>query len=457
VRYHAERVADECASVKGVFHMSVVERFQGMRTVRTVRWLVLPWLALVYIWGTRAGRGSVPIGAVHLPGVLPPAVVGQTLPLFTALMLLHAALYAVSLVVTLGGRGRIVYTAAQGLLVLLMGLLLSNWSLVMALYLALEIDSIILLERPRPVVSAASSYLALFVLTYLVRISPVFGTPGGEDSAGVALFVAGVTAFVVLYSQRASAYERSQALVNDLESAQAQLAASAARIEALTLQAERQRIARELHDTVTQGLAGLIMQLEAADARLAAHDPARAREIVQQAMVRARSAFTAARYAIEGLREGEEATGHTNVLNAVQDEIARFSAETAIVCESDLDGLAHLPPALHDPILRVIGEGLVNITRHARAHHAWIHVARDARTVDVEVRDDGVGFDPAAGDARGHYGLLGLRERARLAGGSLDVRNGPDGGVALRLSLPSAAAETVERVERRERTNGGEI
>jgi len=370
VRYHAERVADECASVKGVFHMSVVERFQGMRTVRTVRWLVLPWLALVYIWGTRAGRGSVPIGAVHLPGVLPPAVVGQTLPLFTALMLLHAALYAVSLVVTLGGRGRIVYTAAQGLLVLLMGLLLSNWSLVMALYLALEIDSIILLERPRPVVSAASSYLALFVLTYLVRISPVFGTPGGEDSAGVALFVAGVTAFVVLYSQRASAYERSQALVNDLESAQAQLAASAARIEALTLQAERQRIARELHDTVTQGLARLIMQLEAADARLAAHDPARAREIVQQAMVRARSAFTAARYAIEGLREGEEATGHTNVLNAVQDEIARFSAETAIVCESDLDGLAHLPPALHDPILRVIGEGLVNITRHARAHHA---------------------------------------------------------------------------------------
>lgn len=452
MRYHAERVADECASVKGVFHMSVVERFQGMRTVR---WLVLPWLALVYIWGTRAGRGSVPIGAVHLPGVLPPAVVGQTLPLFTALMLLHAALYAVSLVVTLGGRGRIVYTAAQGLLVLLMGLLLSNWSLVMALYLALEIDSIILLERPRPVVSAASSYLALFVLTYLVRISPVFRTPGREDSAGAALFVAGVTAFVVLYSQRASAYERSQALVNDLESAQAQLAASAARIEALTLQAERQRIARELHDTVTQGLAGLIMQLEAADARLAAHDPARAREIVQQAMVRARSAFTAARYAIEGLRE--EATGHTNVLNAVQDEIARFSAETAIVCESDLDGLAHLPPALHDPILRVIGEGLVNITRHAHAHHAWIHVARDARTVDVEVRDDGVGFDPAAGDARGHYGLLGLRERARLAGGSLDVHNGPDGGVTLRLSLPSAAAETVARVERRERTSGGEI
>ena len=135
--------------------------------------------------------------------------------------------------------------------------------------------------------------------------------------------------------------------MNDLESARAQLAASAARIEDLTLQAERQRIARELHDTVTQGLAGLIMQLEATDARLAARDPDRAREIVRQAMVRARSAFTAARYVIEDLREiedlCEEAAGHTSVLSAVQDEIARFSAETAIVCESDLDGLARLP------------------------------------------------------------------------------------------------------------------
>jgi len=439
----------------------MVER---LHDARSVRWLVLPWLALVYSWGTSEGRSS--IGAVRLPGVPPLAVVGQTLSLFTALMLLHAALYAVSLIVTLDGRGRTVYVAAQGLLVLIMGVLLSNWSLVMALYLALEIDIIILLERPRPVVAAASTLLALFMLTYLARISPVFAASGREtsDGAGVALFVAGVTAFVVLYSQRAYAYERSQALVNDLESARAQLAASAARIEDLTLQAERQRIARELHDTVTQGLAGLIMQLEATDARLAARDPDRAREIVRQAMVRARSAFTAARYVIEDLREiedlCEEAAGHTSVLSAVQDEIARFSAETAIVCESDLDGLARLPPALHDPILRVIGEGLVNITRHARAHHAWIRVARDARTVEVEVRDDGVGFDPAAGAARGHYGLRGLRERAHLAGGVLDVRRGPEGGVALRLSLPCASAvetatATAAGADGRGRASGG--
>jgi len=197
-----------------------------------------------------------------------------------------------------------------------------------------------------------------------------------------------------------------------------------------------------LHDTVTQGIAGLIMQLEATDARLAAHDPARAREIVQQAMVRARSAFTAARHAIEGLREEEARPPH--LIDAVRDELVRFGAETTIVCASDLDGLAHLPPALHDPILRAIGEGLVNIARHARARHAWVCVARRAGTVEVEVRDDGVGFNPVAVAARGHYGLLGVRERARLAGGGLEVISGPGQGSVLRLSLPCASAPEPE-------------
>ncbi len=419
---------------------NVIARLHG---ARAARWLVLLWLALVYVWA-RYGEGPT-IHDIPLLGSLP---VGGIVPadrLFTGLMLLHAALYGVSLATTLRGRGRIVYVGAQGLLVVIVALTLSNRSLVMALFLALTVDAIILLQRPRPVVVAVSVYLALFLLACALQLIHAVSTNGRETTAvgDVVLFVVGVASFVVLYSQRAYAYERSQVLVNDLESAHAQLAASAARIEELTLLAERQRIARELHDTVTQGIAGLIMQLEATDARLAAHDPARAREIVQQAMVRARSAFTAARHAIEGLRDGEGRPA--SLIDAVQDEIAHFGAETRIACESDLEGLAHLPPALHDPILRVIGEGLVNIARHARARQAWVCVARRAETVEVEVRDDGVGFNPVAMAARGHYGLLGVRERARLAGGSLEVISGADQGSVLRLSLPYVPAPKLER------------
>jgi NarL family two-component system sensor histidine kinase YdfH len=260
----------------------------------------------------------------------------------------------------------------------------------------------------------------------------------------VFLFVGGVASFVVLYIQRAQAHERSQALLNDLEGAHAQLAGSAARIEELTLLAERRRIARELHDTVTQGLAGVIMQLEAADGRLADQHPARAREIVQQAMVRARAAFTAARCAIDNLRD--EAVESANPLTAAQEEIARFASATGIVCSSDLACLAQLPWPLHDPIRRVIGEGLTNIARHAGAGHAWIRAARCERAVEVEIRDDGVGFDPSAVAARGHYGLLGLRERARLVGGVLEVTSKPGQGTTLRLVLPcTSVAEDVHQ------------
>jgi len=217
---------------------TVIARLHG---ARAARWLVLLWLALVYAWGRYAGSST--IRDAPLPRPLPVAAVLQTDGLFTGLMLLHAALYGVSLVTPLRGRGPIAYVGAQGLLVLIMGLTLS-WNIVMALSLALTIDAIILLQRPRPVVAAVGAYLALFLLAYALRLARVVATNGRDifgasDAGGVILFVVGVASFVVLYSQRAHAYERSQALVNDLESAQAQLAASAARIEDLTLQAER--------------------------------------------------------------------------------------------------------------------------------------------------------------------------------------------------------------------------
>lgn len=431
--------------------------------LRPWRWLLVPWLVLVYTWGI----GTWDLAAVaralwgdhlstHVYTAVSPDmgmwVVGdvvQTYRLFTGLMLLHGLLYGLSLLVPPRGRWQVVYAAAQGLVVLTIGLVLTSESatldadvsnVILGLYLALAIDAVALLKRPRPVLLAVSGYVALFLLTYVnpwdMQVSRAMSPDRILDPA-VFLFVAGVGSFVVLYIQRAQAHERSQALLHDLEGAHAQLAASAARIEELTLLAERRRLARELHDTVTQGLAGVIMQLEAADGRLADHHPARAREIVQQAMVRARAAFTAARCAIEGLRD--EAIAPADLVSAAQEEIARFGVATGIVCESELAGLAQLPGALHDPILRVIGEGLMNVARHAGPCHAWIRAARLDRGLEVEVRDDGVGFDPSTMAARGHYGLVGLRERARLVGSVLEVTSTPGQGTALRLVLPGVA------------------
>ncbi len=438
------------------------EQSARRHVLRSWRWLLVPWLILVYTWG----MGTWDLAAVaralwsgHLyvrdytqvaPGTGMWVIddVAQTYRLFTGLMLLHGLLYGLGPLLPTRGRWQGVYVTAQGLVVLMIGLALTNWAVkldanvwnvILGLYLALAIDAVALLKRPRPVLAAVSGYLALFLLTYFNPRDMQFYQAvslGRIVDPAVFLFVAGVGSFVVLYIQRAQAHERSQALLHDLEGAHAQLAASAARIEELTLLAERRRMARELHDTVAQGLAGVIMQLEAADGRLADQHPARAREIVQQAMVRARAVFTAARCAIEGLRD--EAVAPADLLGAAQEEIARFAAATGGVCESELTALAQLPAPLHDPILRVIGEGLMNVARHAGPSHVWVRATRHDRTLEVEVRDDGAGFDPSAVAARGHYGLVGLHERARLAGGVLEVASTPGQGTALRLALPCA-------------------
>jgi signal transduction histidine kinase len=93
--------------------------------------------------------------------------------------------------------------------------------------------------------------------------------------------------------------------------------------------------------------------------------------------------------------------------------------------------------------LRAISEALTNTARHARAHHAWIEIASRGGALSVSIRDDGAGFEPARSQTEDHYGLLGLRERARLGGGSLEVTSGPGQGTLLHLTLPLPEAEAA--------------
>jgi NarL family two-component system sensor histidine kinase YdfH len=141
-----------------------------------------------------------------------------------------------------------------------------------------------------------------------------------------------------------------------------------------------------------------------------------------------------ARSAIEELRD--ETMRADQFSKAVQDEICRFIETTGISCVTDLGALATIPPWLREHALRLLAEGLSNVMRHAQAHRVWVSVIRSERMIALEVRDDGVGFDPAAVLERtGHYGLIGLRERACLFGGTLEVKSTP--GTTIQLSMPT--------------------
>ena len=106
----------------------------------------------------------------------------------------------------------------------------------------------------------------------------------------------------MFFNRESSAREEAEALAAQLEAANAELAASSAQLKELTLVAERQRMARELHDTLAQGVAGLVLQLEAVKAHLGSERPERAAQIVDQSLTRARSTLADSRSAIDDLR-----------------------------------------------------------------------------------------------------------------------------------------------------------
>ncbi len=302
--------------------------------------------------------------------------------------------------------------------------------LVLGLSLALVGEAVGILWNVVWISIAIAIYLALAGAD-LVLLSPDQNMPSWAITAiPMVIFV---VIYVTLYSRQAQARARAQELLGELETAHRQLAEYAARVEDLTLANERQRMARELHDTLAQGLAGLILQLEAANTHLAKGNEERAQTILQQAMTRARATLTDARRAIDDLRSGQTASGDLEA--ALREQVAHFTNSTGIACTLNVVLRPDLPETAREQALRTVTEGLTNIARHAQAQHAWVNVANTAEELTVELRDDGRGFDPKAIPA-GHYGLLGLRERARLACGTLDIASAPGEGTTMKLRLP---------------------
>lgn len=234
----------------------------------------------------------------------------------------------------------------------------------------------------------------------------------------------GIVLIMLLLNQQVAAREQAVELTEALESANAQLAASAAKIEALTRQSERQRMARELHDTLAQGVAGLVLQLEAAKAHLEAERPERAATIVDKALDRARSTLASSRAAIDDLRAAPR---------DVEREVREVVERSGVPCELDIAiHPTSLPDATVSHALAILSEALTNVSRHAEATHAQVQVAVYPRGLRVRVADNGQGFDPTHLH-NGHYGLVGMHERARLMGATLDIQSAPGHGTTISL------------------------
>jgi NarL family two-component system sensor histidine kinase YdfH len=212
-------------------------------------------------------------------------------------------------------------------------------------------------------------------------------------------------------------------------------------VEELTLANERQRMARDLHDTLAQGLAGVVMQIEAIDAHLSKSKVERAHQILLQCRATARKTLAEARNAIDDLRLRSSTA--TEFSDSVREEADGFSSATGIPVELHVEILPHISKLMTEHVLQIVKECLMNIARHAEASHVWISINRSEERIIIEIRDNGKGFDPAAiGRQLGHYGLIGMKERVRILGGVLDISSASEQGTTVRLELPERREET---------------
>lgn len=284
--------------------------------------------------------------------------------------------------------------------------------------------------------SRRSLMLGSFYVALLISLLFLFTERERFYAAVSELIVNGgaIILFMVLLNQQLAEREKAQELAERLESANARLAANAARIESLTLQNERQRMARELHDTLAQGVAGLVLQLEAVRAHLASDRRERASAIVDQALRRARGTLAESRAAIEDLR-----TVPSNLAESIREKVERFTQGTGIPCDLELSVPENQQSTdVVDHALGILSEALANVTKHAQATKVYVRFSVHKDELKLEVRDDGRGFDTHHENGNGHYGLLGIRERARLTGGALTIESDPETGTRIRFIVPSA-------------------
>ena len=272
--------------------------------------------------------------------------------------------------------------------------------------------------------SRRAFFLGIFYIALLLGFLYVFADPIVFVDSLTGLLVNGgsIILFMVMFNQLFAQRQKAMELAERLESANTQLAASNAKIGSLTLQNERQRMARELHDTLAQGVAGLVLQLEAVKAHLASNRTDRAADIVDHAIAHARRTLAESRAAIDDLRAAPEI-----LAESVRENMERFQQATGIPCTMEISIHENqLPAETINHALNILRESLTNVARHAQATKVHVKWSIQRQTFELEVRDNGKGFDIAQ-PASGHYGLVGMQERARLAGGELKVESSKAG------------------------------
>jgi len=277
-----------------------------------------------------------------------------------------------------------------------------------------------------------------WVVTFTLVAATTFAVGISLGEGVVAIFLYGVlyafiAAFASALTRVDAARRESQRLLGELQDAHEQLQAGALRMEEMAVVEERNRLAREMHDTLGHRLTVAAVQLEAAQ-RLCPTDAGRATRMVGTVREQVQEALRELRATVATLRTPVEADLHLR--SALRRLVDQFEGATGMTVHRVLpEALPELPDAHRMALFRAAQEALTNVQKHAAATQVWLvlSLGEGADAVSLLVSDDGNGV---VANGEGGFGLVGLRERADLLGGELHVEPRSGGGTQLSFRLP---------------------
>lgn len=238
---------------------------------------------------------------------------------------------------------------------------------------------------------------------------------------------------------RAEELELAQALANQTMLVM-QLARLSAQSREAAVTAERNRMARDMHDTLAQGFTGVIMQLEAAKGAVAKRDAEGVAVHIERASDLARTSLGEARRSVRALRSRSLLSG--TFCSALDDLLKRMSSGMELQAEFVVDGENRaLPPDWEEDLLRIAQESLTNTIKYAQARRFSAKLSFTADTVQLQLVDDGRGFDPKV--EYDGFGLLGMKERVERMAGQFVIRSKPGQGTEIVITLNLSGAAKV--------------
>jgi len=301
-----------------------------------------------------------------------------------------------------------------------------------AFYIAL-FGMFIMVFRHLPIRYAMIAAVLLMIATILEQIDDTGGAFQWTDPLIWLFFLMALVSIVMGFwiSNIIEQSTQRRQLIEQLETTRAELAAAERREGILE---ERQRLAREIHDTLAQGFTSIVMHLEAAEQAIS--DPQTTQKHIDRARSTARSSLEQARRVVQDLRP--DSLEKHSLPKAIDRVAVRWGEETSIPVTAKTTGEpVSLHPNIEVTLLRAAQEALHNIHKHAQATQVQLTLSYMGDIVILDVQDDGVGLDEAAPSLfSGGFGLQAMRERVEACGGTLTLESDSGEGTTVVITIP---------------------